>query len=119
MPSAAPDRDFEALLEFLKTNRGFDFTGYKRTTLQRRVQKRMEDVGLGTYADYLERLTAEPEEFTLLFNTLLINVTRFFRDDAPWQYLAATVIPALIERMPEQVPIRVWSAGCASGEEAY
>jgi two-component system CheB/CheR fusion protein len=119
MTAVTPDRDFERLLEFVKQNRGFDFTGYKRTTLQRRVQKRMEVVGVGTYAAYLDQLTADSAEFTLLFNTLLINVTRFFRDDAPWQYLAATVIPAIIARVPESMSIRVWSAGCASGEEAY
>jgi two-component system CheB/CheR fusion protein len=119
MTTATSDQQLEALLDFLKQNRGFDFTGYKRATLQRRVQKRMETVGTASYAEYLERLTAEPEEFTLLFNTLLINVTRFFRDDAPWQLLAGQIIPGLMARVPDSLPIRVWSAGCASGEEAY
>jgi two-component system CheB/CheR fusion protein len=119
MTTSAPDRDFEALLEFLKHNRGFDFTGYKRTTLERRVQKRMETVGVEGYAHYLEKLNEDPAEFTLLFNTLLINVTRFFRDEVPWRHLAETVIPGLIERAPAAMPIRIWSAGCASGEEAY
>ena len=117
--ASVPDPDLERLLEFVKLNRGFDFTGYKRTTLERRVQKRMEAIGANDYAGYLARLNAEPAEYTLLFNTLLINVTRFFRDDLPWQVLASQVIPRLIARAPAGVPIRVWSAGCASGEEAY
>jgi two-component system CheB/CheR fusion protein len=119
MASTAPDQDFETLLDFLKRNRGFDFTGYKRSTLQRRVQKRMDAVGIDSYAVYLDFLEAEADEFKQLFDTLLINVTHFFRDEAPWQYLADHVLPVLIARTPSGVPIRVWSAGCASGEEAY
>jgi two-component system CheB/CheR fusion protein len=119
MASTVPDQDFEILLDFLKRNRGFDFTGYKRSTLQRRVQKRMEAVGIDSYPVYLDFLEAEADEFKQLFDTLLINVTHFFRDDTPWQYLAEHVLPLLIARAPPGVPIRVWSAGCASGEEAY
>src|SRR4051794_5230899 len=98
MPSSDESQAFEQLLEFLKRNRGFDFTGYKRTTLQRRVRRRMESVGIESYAAYLAYLEANPEEFTLLFNTLLINVTRFFRDDAPWTFLAEEILPTLLAR---------------------
>ena len=66
MASTAPDQDFETLLDFLKRNRGFDFTGYKRTTLQRRVQKRMDAVGIDSYALYLDFLEAEADEFKQL-----------------------------------------------------
>jgi two-component system, chemotaxis family, CheB/CheR fusion protein len=68
---------FETLLLHLKENRGFDFTGYKRASLTRRVDHRMAEVGVGDYAEYLEVHT---EESTALFNTILINVTSFFRD---------------------------------------
>jgi two-component system, chemotaxis family, CheB/CheR fusion protein len=119
MSSTEESVQFEALLEFLKRNRGFDFTGYKRTTLQRRVQKRLETVGLDGYESYLELLERDQDEFTQLFNTLLINVTRFFRDDSPWTFLAQEIVPALIARRGDTAPLRVWSAGCASGEEAY
>jgi two-component system CheB/CheR fusion protein len=119
MSTTEDTRDFEALLDFLKRNRGFDFTGYKRTTLRRRTEKRMEAVKVTSYAQYLALLEADPAEFTGLFNTLLINVTRFFRDDAPWEFLASHVLPALLARKAPGSPIRVWSAGCASGEEAY
>jgi two-component system CheB/CheR fusion protein len=119
MSASADGPEFEALLEFMKRNRGFDFTGYKRATLVRRVQKRMETVGIQDCSRYAALLASDPDEFTQLFNTLLINVTRFFRDDGPWQQIAEQVIPALIARRDGELPIRVWSAGCASGEEAY
>jgi len=107
---------FEALLEYLHQTRGFDFTGYKRTTLSRRVQKRMAEVGIERYEDYQDYLEVEGDEFAQLFDTMLINVTSFFRDKEAWNYLATSVIPQLTEGGRH---IRVWSAGCASGEEAY
>jgi two-component system CheB/CheR fusion protein len=119
MPVIDDTREFDALLDFLKRVRGFDFTGYRRSTLQRRFEKRMAALGLDSYARYLELLEADADEFTRLFNTLLINLTRFFRDEAPWQVLADEVVPALLARRDDGAPIRVWSAGCASGEEAY
>src|SRR3954452_17181504 len=111
--------DFERLLEFLKQQRGFDFTGYKRTSLQRRVAKRMEEVGISSHRDYLEHLEVSPGEFTELFNTILINVTGFFRDPVAWDYIRSEVLPELLERKGPADDIRVWSAGCASGEEPY
>jgi two-component system, chemotaxis family, CheB/CheR fusion protein len=109
----------QALLEYLKQNRGFDFTGYKRTSLERRIQKRMAEVGIEGYGDYQDHLEVNPEEFTDLFNTILINVTAFFRDKSAWDYLSSTVLPKLLEDRPDEQPIRVWCAACASGEEAY
>ncbi|WP_329046634.1 PAS domain S-box protein [Amycolatopsis sp. NBC_01488] len=113
------DDEFEAVLAYLKESRGFDFTGYKRTSLMRRVQRRMSQVGAEGYADYIDQLQVNADEFVALFNTILINVTGFFRDPDAWEYLREQVIPALLaERSPEE-PIRVWSAGCAAGQEAY
>jgi two-component system, chemotaxis family, CheB/CheR fusion protein len=111
--------NLEALLDFVKRNRGFDFTGYKRSSLERRIRKRMEEVGCESYADYLDYLEVHQDEFALLFNTILINVTAFFRDAATWDYLRATVVPQLLEGRADDAPLRVWCAGCASGEEAY
>ncbi|GAA2534214.1 CheR family methyltransferase [Winogradskya humida] len=113
------DPAFEALLVHLKETRGFDFTGYKRSSLMRRVDRRMTQVDSAGYADYLDYLQVHPDEFTVLFNTVLINVTAFFRDPDAWAYLSAEVLPALLAAKPAGAPIRVWSAGCASGEEAY
>ena len=72
--------EFEALLEFLHRARGFDFTGYKRPGLVRRVQKRMLAVETETFPEYQDYLEVHPEEFALLFNSILINVTAFLRD---------------------------------------
>jgi len=112
------DEDFEALLRHIKEQRGFDFTGYKRASLQRRVQRRMEAISVPSYEDYLDHLLVHPDEFTQLFNTILINVTGFFRDPDAWSYLSEQLLPKILRRREGQ-SIRVWSAGCASGEEAY
>lgn len=79
----------------------------------------MHGVGLSSFGDYVDYLEVHPEEFDILFNTILINVTAFFRDPSMWEYLAKRVIPDLIARRQPSTPLRVWTAGCASGEEAY
>jgi two-component system, chemotaxis family, CheB/CheR fusion protein len=113
------DPQFESLLAHLKEARGFDFTGYKRSSLGRRVNRRMTQVGVTSYGEYLDYLQVHPEEFTVLFNTVLINVTGFFRDPDAWDYLGTEALPQLLATKAVNSPIRVWSAGCASGEEAY
>ncbi len=117
--ATAPDAEFEALLEFLRDSRGFDFTGYKRPSLMRRVRHRMSQVGMTTFPDYQDMLALNAEEFTALFDTILINVTGFFRDADSWDHLAKELVPELLAARPAGSPIRVWSAGCATGEEAY
>jgi two-component system CheB/CheR fusion protein len=112
------DPAFERLLTYIKETRSFDFTGYKRASLMRRVQHQMRSVDIASFDDYYDYLQVHPDEFTALFNTILINVTRFFRDDDAWQYLAASVLPEMLEHAGDG-PLRVWSAGCATGEEAY
>ncbi|HVG45355.1 MAG TPA: CheR family methyltransferase, partial [Longimicrobium sp.] len=107
-----------ALLAHVKESRGTDFRGYKRSTLGRRFRRRMDEVGVETYPAYADWLDAHPDEFTALFNTILINVTSFFRDPEAWEALTREVLEPLAERRT-QGPIRVWSAGCASGEETY
>jgi two-component system, chemotaxis family, CheB/CheR fusion protein len=119
MAEPPADRELEVLLDYLRRSRGFDFTGYKRTSLTRRIEKRMHEVGDDSYLDYLDHLEVDPEEFTQLFNTILINVTGFFRDPPVWEYLSAEVLPRLDVEKPDGESIRIWSAGCASGEEAY
>jgi two-component system CheB/CheR fusion protein len=115
-----PDSEaFERLLEYLRDDRGFDFTGYKRSSLHRRIGKRMQEVGAPDYEAYLDMLEASPEEFGELFTSILINVSAFFRDPPVWAHLADELIPALLERKSPDEPIRAWSAGCATGEEPY
>ncbi len=115
----ADDAEFLALLHYLRDDRGFDFTGYKRNTLSRRIDKRMGDVGVSGYAEYIDHLQVHPDEFPELFNTILINVTSFFRDDEAWAHLGDVVLPRILSARSADEPVRVWSAGCASGEEAY
>src|SRR3954470_7095931 len=107
------------LLDYLKRSRGFDFSVYKKTTLSRRIEKRMATAEVATFAEYQDYLEVNAREFTELFNTILINVTSFFRDAPAWEFLAAEVVPKLLESHPDDAPLRVWSAGCASGEEGY
>ncbi|WP_157244947.1 CheR family methyltransferase [Nonomuraea typhae] len=117
--TAAEEREFDDLLVMLKETRGFDFTGYKRTTLMRRISRRLEELKLSAYAEYRDYLELVPEEFNRLFDSLLINVTSFFRDPAAWQALRESVLPTLMAAKPAGKAIRAWSAGCATGEEAY
>jgi len=111
-------RTLEALLEYLRISRGFDFTGYKRPSLARRVTKRLQVLNLQGFGDYLDYLEVHPEEFATLFNTMLINVSSFFRDAPAWECLRADILPKLLAAKTAG-PIRVWSAGCAGGQEAY
>src|SRR5712692_2757129 len=113
MNTPEADPEFEALIEYLKRSRGFDFTGYKRSSLMRRIRKRMQTSQLERYSDYQDYLEVHPDEFVPLFNTILINVTGFFRDPAAWEYLAEENIPRILRARGPAEPIRVWSAGCA------
>jgi two-component system CheB/CheR fusion protein len=109
---------FERLLQFLKESRSFDFTGYKRPSLVRRVRYRMHEIGISSYEDYQDVLQLQPDEFTALFNTILINVTSFFRDADRWDHVRDVVLPPLLDASGGG-QVRVWSAGSAAGQEAY
>jgi len=111
--------DFDALIEFIKNERGFDFTGYKRPSLVRRIDKRMDETDFASYDDYRSYLEQSPHEFNELFNTILINVTSFFRDDVAWDFLREEVVPPIIATREASEPFRIWSTGCATGEEAF
>ncbi len=110
---------FEALIDYLKRNRGLDFTGYKRQSLIRRVRRRMQVVNIASFSDYQNYLEVHPEEFIDLFSTILINVTSFFRDKEAWEFLAREVLPRILASKKDGDMIRIWSAGCASGEEVF
>jgi two-component system, chemotaxis family, CheB/CheR fusion protein len=113
------DPHFGTLLEFLQRERGFDFSGYKRPSLIRRVRRRMQMVAIEEFERYVEYLEVHPEEFVQLFNTILINVTSFFRDEAAWDFVAKEVLPPLLGAKQPHGEVRIWSAGCATGQEAY
>jgi two-component system, chemotaxis family, CheB/CheR fusion protein len=117
--TAKRDPALDALLDFLHGSRGFDFAGYKQANLERRFGRRMEALGCDGYGNYLDYLEVHPEEYERLFDTLLINVTEFFRDPPAWEHLRADVLPGLLATKGDRDPVRIWSAGCATGEEAY
>src|SRR5258708_5438907 len=107
------------LIQELAEERGVDLRGYKIPTLERRVNRRMQQLGLHSYDEYLSYIRTKPAENNDLLNTVLINVTRFFRDPPAWQVLEESVLPALFKDRPSGSSFRVWCAGCATGEEAY
>src|SRR5437763_680685 len=116
MTAVSEQPAFERILEHLRQTRAFDFTAYKPSSLMRRIRRRMQSVSVDDFDAYLDYLQVHADEFAALFNTILINVTGFFRDAEVWDALRAHVIPELLKR---DGPIRIWSAGCASGQEAY
>lgn len=107
------------LLQELAEQRGFDFRGYKKTTLERRFRKRMFQLNIGSYADYAQFIRRNPEETNELLNTIVINVTEFFRDPPAWEVLRHDILPRMVKQLKPGASFRAWSAGCASGEEAY
>jgi two-component system CheB/CheR fusion protein len=110
---------FENLIRYIQQSRGVDFRGYKRTSLRRRIALRMEHLHVDGFADYHSFLEAHPQEFIDLLNTVLINVTSFFRDPDAWEALRDTVLLRLIEPGRGRDKLRLWSVGCASGQESY
>ena len=91
---------FDALLEYLARTRAFDFAGYKPASVMRRVTKRMHEVGVEAFTEYIDYLEVHPDEFEALFNTILINVTSFFRDREAWDRLTAEGLPRILEAKP-------------------
>lgn len=115
----ARDVTLKELLQELAEQRGFDFRGYKKTTLERRFRRRMFQVNIGSYADYGDYIRKHPDETNELLNTILINVTEFFRDPPAWEILRHEILPSLLKAVNPGHSFRVWSAGCASGEEPF
>jgi two-component system CheB/CheR fusion protein len=107
------------IFALLQTTFGVDFTHYKRTTLQRRILRRMALHRLEQLADYARYLQDNPAEVQALYQEILIHVTSFFRDAGVFEALKREVFPALLRDRPADVPIRIWVAGCSTGEEAY
>ena len=117
--SAREAEALEAIIAFLTTSTGVDFHHYKRPSLVRRIRRRAEEAGLRDLAAYAERLRKEPTEVGQLFQTVLIQVTRFFRESSTFETLKEVVIPALTTGRAAGAPVRVWVVGCATGEEVY
>jgi two-component system CheB/CheR fusion protein len=103
----------------LRSQTGHDFSQYKRSTVYRRIERRMGLHQIDGIAGYLRYMQESPQETTLLFKELLIGVTSFFRDPEAWDHLREKEIPALLAERPAGGVLRAWVAGCSTGEEAY
>ncbi len=118
-PVDPPADTIESIFSLLRRRTRHDFSLYKPSTLNRRIERRMAIHGLDALAKYVGLLHQNPQEIDLLFKELLIGVTSFFRDPAVWQYMLDTALPALLARRGSETKLRAWVAGCSTGEEAY
>ncbi len=109
----------EKAVILLRARTGHDFTLYKRTTLCRRIERRMGLHQIAKMPAYVRHLQANPQELDLLFKELLIGVTSFFRDPGAWEQLRTEALPALLAARSPGRALRAWVAGCSTGEEAY
>ena len=118
--SPAENGRMRALLDQLRTQTGIDFSRYRQPTIQRRLQRRMADTGKQTLEEYLRYVQQHPGESERLVNSFLIKVTDFFRDPELFDHLRERVLPELLDHARAHGgELRIWSAGCATGEEAY
>lgn len=116
-----PKSRLHEIIDLLRTKTVHDFTLYKPGTLQRRIERRMAMAAIGTDGmdRYLDLLRNDANELDLLAKDLLINVTSFFRDQKVFAFLAAKIVPDLVGNQPLDRPLRIWIAGCSTGEETY
>jgi len=115
------DQGFLALQKRIFKEKGLDLSQYREKYLKRRINMRLTATGSHTYLEYMSVLKKDPREYDKLFNTLTINVTQFFRDAGAFKVIKDVVLRKIISAKQKQNKklIRVWSAGCASGEEPY
>ena len=109
----------ESVLRLLRDQFGLDFSVYKASTVSRRILRRVQMMGSLDLTEYADRLRLDSEELSSLYHDLLIGVTRFFRDPEAFEFLEQHVIPDILDRVPESEELRIWVAGCATGEEPY
>lgn len=119
MPEQNSPKALSDILELVRAHSDRDMTGYKPTTVRRRIERRMGLRHVPSLEDYLELLQQNPAELAQLVKDLLIGVTTFFRDEDAFKSLETLVLPNLIQRRSASNPVRVWIAGCSTGEEAY
>jgi len=115
----ATERALREIMVILRTRTSHDFRHYKRATVLRRIERRLQVNGLADLQQYRDFLHVHPDETGALLQDMLISVTHFFRDREAYDALRDEVLPLIFKDRPDGDPIRVWSAGCATGEEAY
>ena len=117
--SASSETDMSKVFELLQARHGIDFALYKRGTIERRLQRRLQINGIDTVADYVKTLETNAAEVSELYQDLLIGVTKFFRDSEAFTQFKRSVVEPLVTDRNDNGEIRIWVAACASGEEAY
>lgn len=115
----AEELSLRELIQIVADERGLDLRGYKHSTLDRRLRRRMFQLNLGSVDEYAKKIRTDEQEVNELLNTVLINVTEFFRDQQAWEILHREVLQSFLGTLRPGDSFRAWSAGCASGEEAY
>jgi two-component system CheB/CheR fusion protein len=116
----APQRhELEQILQKLRDARNFDFRNYKRATLYRRIERRIQDRRLKKASEYSKYLDTHPAEYDALLASMFIKATSFFRDTETWDELSTKIIPQIVAERRSGESIRIWCAGCATGEEAF
>ena len=118
-PLLEDEAQFKRIFRLLRTASGVDFTHYKRTTIERRLTRRMAVHQIESLTNYANLLQENPREVQVLFQDLLIRVTNFFRDPEMFQALSEGILPTLLGDKTSKIPLRIWVPGCASGEEVY
>ncbi len=113
------ESSIQQLFRLLKKSFGVDFSGYKFSTINRRINRRMALQATESLEDYLRTVRKKPDELRALFQDMFIGVTEFFRDPGMFKALAKTVYPAILKKRPADLPIRIWVPGCSTGEEVY
>ena len=116
---ANAEHALQRILGLLRMQTGHDFRQYKRATVLRRIERRMQVRAMQSLPDYLRLMEADSAEHKLLLNDLLIGVTNFFRDREAFETLEREIVPAIFRDRRAGDEVRAWSAGCATGEEAY
>lgn len=119
LPEHDPSLILQKIFILLRDRTGNDFALYKENTIHRRIERRMNVHQIENVRQYLRFVLANPHELDALFQELLIGVTTFFRDPQAFEVLAQKVLPSLVEGKPEGAILRLWVAGCSTGEEAY
>ncbi|MFA6619230.1 MAG: chemotaxis protein CheB [Candidatus Neomarinimicrobiota bacterium] len=111
--------NLEKILILLRTQTGHDFSLYKKNTLFRRIERRMNVHHINDIPNYVRYLQENPSELDVLFKELLIGVTNFFRDKKVWEKLKKSILPDLLSKLPGDYTLRAWVPACSTGEEAY
>lgn len=114
------DKDFKEIQNIAYTRTGISLSHHKKNMIYGRLARRLRRLGLGSFAEYLELISQDNEVESIEFiNAITTNLTSFFRENHHFEYLRSTVLPNLIKRNAKERRIRIWSAGCSTGEEPY